>query len=76
MFATENLHNIKAPLKKNDHPELDNSKSCNEEQITKYRGMIGHVQRAVTLGRYDIPAHVISMSRFRLTPNIGHLQRL
>ena len=28
--------NASSPLEKNDHPELDNSELCNEEQITKY----------------------------------------
>ena len=42
MFPNENFINAKSPLEKNDHPELDNSKLCNEEQITKYMCMIGH----------------------------------
>ena len=32
MFINENF--LKAPLEKNDQPELDNSELCNEEQIT------------------------------------------
>ena len=66
LFPFENFINAKSPLEKNDHPELDNSESCNEEQILKYMSIIGHLQWAVTLGRYDIIAHVMSMSRFRL----------
>ena len=76
MFPDKNLHNIKAPLKKNDHLELDNLELCNEEQITKYMCMIGQLQWAVTLGRYDILAHVMSMCKFRFAPKIGHLERL
>ena len=38
--------------------------------------MIGQLQWAITLGRYDILAHVMSMSRFRLAPEIQHLERL
>ena len=38
--------------------------------------MIGQLQWAVTIGRYDILTHVMSMSRFRLAPKIGHLERL
>ena len=37
--------------------------------------MIGQLQWAITLGRYDILAHVMSMSRFSLVPKIGHLER-
>ena len=67
--------NAKSSLEKNDHPDLDNSELCNEEQITKYMSIIGQLQWAITLGRYDILAQVISMSRFRLAPIIGHLER-
>ena len=70
------FHNIRAPLEKNDHPELDNTELCNEEQITKYMCMIGQLQWAVTLGKCDILAHVMFMSRFRLAPKIEHLERL
>ena len=38
--------------------------------------MIGQVQWSITLGRYDILVHVMSMSRFRLAPKIGHLERM
>ena len=38
--------------------------------------MIGQLQWAVTLGRYDILAQVMSMSRFRLVHKIGHLERM
>ena len=65
MFPNENFLNIKAPLKKNDNPELDNTELCNEDQITKCMCMIGQLLWAVTLGRYGILAHVMSMSRFR-----------
>ena len=76
MLPNENFINAESPLEKNDHPELDNSELCNEEQITKYMSMIGQLQRAITLGRYDILAQVMSMSRFRLTPKTGHLERM
>ena len=76
MFPNEIFHNIKAPLEKNDHPELDGTDLCNEEQITKHMCMIGQLHWAVTMGRYDILAYVMSMSRFRLAPKIGYLERL
>ena len=69
MFPNDNLHNTKAPL-----PDLDNTELCNEEQITKYMSIIGQLQWAVTLGRFDILAHEMSMSS--LAPNIGFLERL
>ena len=68
MFPDKNFINAKSALEKNDHPELENSELCNEELMTKYMCMIGQLQWAITLGRYDILAHVMSMSRFRLSP--------
>ena len=53
MFTNENFINVKSPLEKNDHPELDISELCNEEQSTKYMSMTGQLQWAITLGRYE-----------------------
>ena len=58
MFPNESFINTKSSLEKNDHPDLENSELCNEEQITKYMCMIGLLQWAITFGRYDILAHV------------------
>ena len=76
MFPDKNFINDKSPLEKKDHPELDNSELCNEEQITKYMCMIGQLLWAITLDWYDILTHVMSMARFRLSPKIGHLERM
>ena len=38
--------------------------------------MIGQLQWVITLGRYNILTHVMSMSIFRLAPKIGHLERM
>ena len=75
MFPHKNFINARSPLEKNDHPELDNSELCNGEQITKYVSMIVQFQWAITLGRYEILVQVMSMSRLRLAPKIGHLER-
>ena len=59
-----------------DHPELDNSELASDDLITKFMCMVGQLQWAVTLGRYDILAHVMSMSRFTLAPKVGHIERM
>ena len=76
MFPGESLPQVKSPLDKNDHPELDNSELASDDLITKFMCMVGQLQWAVTLGRCDISPHVMSMSRFRLTPKIGHIERM
>ena len=42
----------------------------------KYLTMVGQLQWLVTLGRFDLHAHVATMSRFRASPKQGHMDRL
>ena len=64
------------PLKTNDHPELDVSAFCDDDNIEIYQSLIGSMQWAVSIGRLDIQTAVMSMSSFREQPQIGHLARL
>jgi hypothetical protein len=63
-------------LEKNDHPELDNSESLDEEGIPTYHSMIGPAQWAISLRRFNIQTAIMSISRFRVAPQIGHLERM
>ena len=38
--------------------------------------MVGQLQWLITLGRFDIHAQAITLSRFRAQPRKGHLDRL
>ena len=38
--------------------------------------MVGQLQWLVTLGRFDLHAHIAAMSRFRAAPRQGHMNRL
>ena len=64
------------PLYKNDHPELDTSEILEGDMAAKYLTMVGQLQWLVTLGRFDLHAHVATMSRFRTAPGKGHMDRL
>ena len=64
------------PLEKGDHPELDNSEFCDAEGIGHYQTMIGQFQWMITLGRFDTYTATMSMSRWRVAPRVGHLNRL
>ena len=75
MFG-ETPKNFNSPLERNDHPEVDESEELSIEDIIKYQSMIGALQWAVSLGRFDILTSVMTMSRFRACPHIGHLERL
>ena len=76
MFKQDPPKNMRTPLDKNDHPELDDTELVTGESIQHYLTMVGQLQWLVTLGRFDIQAQVITMSRFRSAPREGHLERL
>ena len=76
MFKQDPPKNMRTPLDKNDHPELDDTELLTGESKKHYLTMIGKLQWLVTLGRFGIHAQVTTMSRFRSAPRKGHLERL
>jgi hypothetical protein len=65
-----------APLDKDDAPELDETELCGPDGVGKYQSMIGALQWLVSLCRFDIQHAVMSLSRFRHAPRVGHLKRI
>ena len=63
------------PLEGGDHPELDTSELCDDHQTKQFQTLIGQLQWLISLGRFDIAVHVMSLSRFRVQPRKGHLDR-
>ena len=63
------------PLEGGDHPELDTSELCDDHQTKQFQTLIGQLQWLISLGRFDIAVHVMSLSRFRAQPRKGHLDR-
>jgi hypothetical protein len=63
-------------LESNDHPEIDSSEFLCEDDIQKYQSLIGAMQWAISIGRFDIAVHVMTMSSFRASPRCGHLERV
>ena len=59
----------------NNHPELDTSEILEGDMVAKCLTMVGQLQWLVTLGRFDLHAHVATMSRFRAAPRQGHMDR-
>ena len=76
LFNDEPPKGHKTPLDKNNHPELDTSEILAGDMAAKYLTMLGQLQWLVTLGRFDLHAHVATMSRFRTGPRQGHMDRL
>ena len=63
------------PLEGGDHPEVDTSELCDDHQTKQFQTLIGQLQWLISLGRFDIAVHVMSLSRFRAQPRKGHLDR-
>ena len=55
---------------------MDTTGILEGQQVNHYLTMAGQLQWLITLGRFDIQAQVISMSRFRAAPRQGHQERL
>ena len=75
LFNEDPQKGYKTPPDKNDHPELDTSEILEGDMAAKYLTMVGQLQWLVTLGRFDIHAQVATMSRFRVAPRQGHMDR-
>jgi hypothetical protein len=56
------------PLKKGDHPEIDDSPKLDAADIKVYQSMMGALQWCVSLGRFDIMAAVMTMSQYCIAP--------
>jgi hypothetical protein len=74
-FGEKPKHNVTSPLEKGDHPELDTSELLDSQGITVYQSLIGALQWAVSIGRFDIHTAVMTLSGFRVAPRRGHLDR-
>ena len=68
MFKQDPPKNMRTPLDKNDHPELDDTELLTGESIQYYLIMIGQLQWLVTLGR------LTSMHKSLPCPDSGLLQ--
>ena len=75
MFGEQPKTVYHSPLEPNDHPEVDESEFCDPDDIQKYQSMIGSSQWAITIGRIDITTPIMTLSGFRQSPKIGHLDR-
>ena len=65
---------IHTPLEPGDHPKLDESSLCDNEEHAKYMTMVGALQWAVSPGQINIITSVMMMSRFRIAPRRAHLK--
>jgi hypothetical protein len=76
MFGSSRKEYTTSPLEKGDHPEIDTSDELTPDNIKVYQSMIGSLQKAISLGRFDIQTATMTKSRLRSAPRTGHLERL
>jgi hypothetical protein len=75
MFGEKPKTLAQSPLEKRDHPEIDTSELMGYEGIQQVQSLVGSMQWAVSLGRFDIAMAVMTLSGFRAAPRQGHLDR-
>jgi hypothetical protein len=81
MWQYENMFGCKpreyiSPLEKGNYQEVDCSEKLDKKGIKRYQTMIGRLQWAVSLGRFDIQTAIMTMLRFYSALRQGHLDRL
>jgi hypothetical protein len=75
MFGSKPKTNVSSPLEKGDHPEIDTSDFLDAAGIQQYQSLIGQLQWAISLGRFDTTTAIMTLSSFRAAPRVGHLER-
>ena len=75
MFGEKPSTKVHSPLEKGDHPELDTTELLDQNGVQQYQSLIGSLQWAISLGRFDVATAVMSLSSFRALPRRGHLER-
>jgi hypothetical protein len=75
-FGERPQHQVRSPLEPGDHPETDLSPLLDDDDTQVYQSLIGTLQWAVSLARFDIASAVMTMSSFRAAPRQGHLMRV
>jgi hypothetical protein len=75
LFGKKPKTSVTSPLEKNDHPELDETEIVDTDGVSRFQSLIGQLQWAVSLGRFDIATAVMTMSSYRIQPREGHLGR-
>ena len=66
----------KLPCSPSDHSELDSSTLLNEAQHRLYHHLVGMIEWAVQIGRFDICYALTSLNQFSAAPREGQLTRL
>ena len=75
LFVAKVKSTYRSPLEKGDHPEMDTSDFLGDSVTQLYQPLVGSLQWALSLSRFDIATAVMTLSSFRVAPRVGHLER-
>jgi hypothetical protein len=76
IFGAKPSMKYSSPLEKGDHPEIDESDFLDDTGTQQYQSLVGALQWAVSIGRFDITTAVMTLSSFRAMPRRGHMDRI
>jgi hypothetical protein len=76
IFGSKPCMKYNSPLEKGDHPEIDESEFLDATGTQQYQSLVGALQWAVSIGRFDIATGVMTLSSFRAMPHHGHMDRI
>ena len=75
LFVAKVKSTYRSPLEKGDHPEMDTSDFLGDSVTQLYQPLVGSLQWALSLSRFDTATAVMTLSSFRVAPRVGHLER-
>ena len=64
----------KIPMDTNYYPEADDTPLLDAEQTKRYQAMVGSLNWAITIGRFDIQYATTTMARYGHAPRQGHMK--
>jgi len=67
-FGTKPTKKYMTPLDKGNHPEMDLLEFLDNDETRIYQSLVGTLQWAVLLARFDIASVVMLLSSFRAAP--------
>lgn len=67
---------IDVPMPQNYHPELDESRELDGDDVTMYQELIGMLRWAVEIGRVDVLTELSMLSSYQASPREGHLEHI
>ena len=65
---------FRTPMDSNYHPEEDDTPLLDMENVTRYQAMVGSLNWAISIGRFDIQYATTTMARYSHAPREGHMK--